>query len=431
MSDQPKSPLTRLASLDAYRGFIMLVMVSAGFGFAAVWKNHFQDDPLWQFLAYEFAHVPWTGCAFWDLIQPSFMFMVGVAIPFSYASRVAKGQSSLRIGAHVVYRAIILILLGIFLSSGGRGQTVTNFTFVNVLTQIGLGYAFVYLLRGRSFGFQLLILVTILAGYWYLFFQQPVENEASAILSSTPGDRELWFTGLFAHWNKNANFAAEFDQWFLNLFPRNRPFLLNEGGYQTLNFVPSMATMILGLMAGELLQSARTPWRKFRFLFLAGALCLAVGLALDPYDLTNWHFTEGLGVCPVVKRIWTPSWAVFSAGWTLWMLAGFYLIIDVLGYRRWAFPLVLVGMNSIAIYCMYQLWSGSISRTLKLHLDWGYQWLVARIPSDWTLRSILQTDFGPQLFGGTYGPIVQAVAVLSILWLVCLWMYRRGMFLRI
>ena len=425
MPDQPQSPLARLASLDAYRGFIMLVMASAGFGFATVWKNHFKDDSIWQLLAYEFDHVPWTGCAFWDLIQPSFMFMVGVAIPFSHASRVAKGYSSLRIGAHVIYRSIILILLGIFLSSGGG--TLTNFTFVNVLTQIGLGYTFVYLLRGRSLGFQLLILITILAGYWYLFFQQPVQTQGAAMLTSTRHDRELWFTGLYAHWNKNANFAAEFDQWFLNLFPRNRPFLFNDGGYQTLNFIPSMATMILGLLAGELLLSTRAPWAKFRLLFVAGALCLLIGLALDPRDLIECNLTAGLGVCPVVKRIWTPSWAVFSAGWTFWMLAGFYLIIDILGYRRWAFPLVIVGMNSIAMYCMYQLWSGWVSRTLKTHLDWVYHWLVTKTPS----TSIWQIDFGSQLFGGIYGPIVQSVAVLLVLWLFCLWMYRRRIFLRI
>jgi predicted acyltransferase len=425
MSNQPKLPLARLASLDAYRGFIMLVMASAGFGFAAVWKNHFQGDPIWQFLGYQFEHVEWTGCAFWDLIQPSFMFMVGVAIPFSHASRVAKGHSSLRIGAHVIYRSAILILLGIFLSSGGR--TLTNFTFVNVLTQIGLGYTFVYLLRGRSLSFQLLILITILAGYWYLFFQWPVQSEASALMTSTQRDRELWFTGLYAHWNKNANFAAEFDQWFLNLFPQNRPFLFNDGGYQTLNFVPSMATMILGLMAGELLLSARAPWSKFRLLFVAGALCLLAGLALDPRNLLDWNLTAGLGLCPVVKRIWTPSWAVFSAGWTFWMLAGFYLIVDILGFRRWAFPLIIVGMNSIAMYCMAQLWSGWIRQTFRTHLDWGYNWLVAKTPS----TSIWQTDFGPHLFGGIYGPIVQSVAVLLILWLICLWMYRRGIFLRI
>lgn len=415
MANESTSPPSRLGSLDAYRGFIMLVMASGGFAFAQVAKKHFPDSPLWSFLAYEFEHVPWTGCSFWDLIQPSFMFMVGVAIPFSHASRVAKEQSTAMIAGHVIYRSLVLILLGIFLSSNGSAQT--NFTFVNVLTQIGLGYAVVYLLRGRGLVIQLVVLLAILGMYWYIFFQQPVQEMGQALLSSTEKDRELWFptTSLFAHWNKNANFAAEFDQWFLNLFPRKKPFYFNDGGYQTLNFVPSMATMILGLMAGELLRSERKPWAKFFLLFGAGALCLAIGLVLD--------YT----ICPSVKRIWTPSWAVFSAGWTFWMLAGFYLIIDVLGVRSWALPFIVVGMNSIAMYCMAQLLQPWIRQTLKTHLDWGYQALLARTHPD----SIWQTYLPPHLFGGTYGPIVQSVAVLGVLWLVCLWMYRRGVFLRI
>jgi len=222
-------------------------------------------------------------------------------------------------------------------------------------------------------------------------------------MTSTAHDRELWFAGteeeppsLYAHWNKNANFAAEFDQWFLNLFPQQpgKSFQLDEGGYQTLNFIPSMATMIFGLMAGGLLRSARKPGRKFLILFGAGALCLMIGLVLN-YTL-----------CPSVKRIWTTSWAIYSSGWTFWMLAGFYLVIDVLGFRLWAFPLVVVGMNSIAMYLMSQLLNPWIRQTLTKHI-------------------------GQDLFSGPSGPIVQSVAVLAVLWLICLWMYRRGVFLRI
>src|SRR5207302_8196815 len=132
--------------------------------------------------------------------------------------------------------------------------------------------------------------------YWYLFYNQPVKEEGYSILTSTARDRELWFSsGLFAHWNKNANFASEVDQWFLNLFPRPRgkPFYFNAGGYQTLNFIPSMATMILVLMSGELLQSARRNWPNILYLVGAGALCVGIGSLLD--------FT----VFPSVKRTWT------------------------------------------------------------------------------------------------------------------------------
>jgi predicted acyltransferase len=413
MDESSSSQPARLASLDAYRGFIMLVMASAGFGLPQV-ARHFGDSAVWRFLGYEFDHVAWTGCAFWDLIQPSFMFMVGVAMPFSHAGRLAKGQSLVQIAGHVLYRSLALILLGIFLSSSGSKQT--NFTFVNVLTQIGLGYAFVYLLLGRGVVIQLLAALGILAGYWFLFFNHPIP--AAEAVTVGLKDREYWFSGLFAHWNKNANFASDFDLWFLNLFARPEPFKYNEGGYQTLNFVPSMATMIFGLMAGAWLRGPKRPKVKFATLVVAGAICFLLGLTLDYV------------VCPSVKRIWTPTWAIFSTAWTLWMLAGFFGIIDLVGWRRWAFPFIVVGMNSIAMYCMSQLMKSWVGGTLKTHLDWVWQWSLARM-TDESAQQTLLTDFGQHPFQGTYGPIVQSISILLALWLICLWMYRRRIFLRI
>src|SRR5262249_35167371 len=124
----------RLTSLDAYRGFIMLVMASAGFGFPAVAKQ-FPDSLAWKFLGYEFDHVAWLGCSFWDLIQPSFMFMVGVAMPYSFASRQAKGHGRWRNAGHVLWRSFVLIALAVFLTSNRAPQT--RFLFTNVLAQIG------------------------------------------------------------------------------------------------------------------------------------------------------------------------------------------------------------------------------------------------------------------------------------------------------
>lgn len=405
----------RLVSLDAYRGFIMLAMASAGFELHKVAVTQFPDSPAWQWIGNQFEHVAWTGCSFWDLIQPSFMFMVGVAIPYSHASRLARGDSRLRIAGHVLLRSFILVLLGVFLSSNWSQQT--NFSFVNVLTQIGLGYSFVYLLHGRGLVVQSLAAVGILAGYWYLFFQHPSTTELQVGSTAMP-DFQGWQDGLFAHWNKHTNFAGWVDRQILAVFPYSDSYPFNAGGYQVLNFVPSMATMIFGLMAGELLRGPATPAQKWQRLFVAGALCLAVGLA------------AGYTVCPLVKRIWTPSWAVFSSGWTFWMLAAFYGLIDLKGYRRWAFPLVVVGMNSIAIYCMAQLLKPWVRQTLKTHLNHWWQIGQSHLQPD-SLRDTVQTGFGPELFQGTYGPIVQSAAVLFVFWLVCLWMYRQKIFIRI
>jgi predicted acyltransferase len=129
----------RLVSLDAFRGLVMLAMASDGLRIAQVARN-FPSSSAWKWVAYHFDHVPWVGCAIWDMIQPSFMFMVGTSMAFSYAGRQARGDSYGKMLRHAVVRALVLVLLGIFLRS--RSTTETNFTFEDVLTQIGLGYVF-------------------------------------------------------------------------------------------------------------------------------------------------------------------------------------------------------------------------------------------------------------------------------------------------
>jgi predicted acyltransferase len=396
----------RLISLDAYRGFIMLAMASGGFYISGiVRKPPYSDSPFWRFLAYQLDHVEWTGGGFWDMIQPSFMFMVGVAIPYSYAARKAKGDSERQVWFHTILRSLVLVALGVFLASGGHPQT--NFLFTNVLAQIGLGYCFVYWLHGRGWKVQLGSLAAILVGYWLLFALYPLPSADFNIaeVGITPEwEKQHWMSGLFAHWNKNVNAAWDFDRWFLNLFPRETPFKFERGGYQTLNFVPSMATMILGLMAGELLRNSWSKKDKFVALCLVGILCLGLGLVLDQT------------ICPSVKRIWTPSWAIYSSGWTFLMLAGFFGVIDLLGYQRWAFALVIVGMNSIAVYMMAQLLKGWVSENLRRHLG----------------QTIFEGKwFGHQVFPAEFAPAAQSVGFLIVLWLASLWMYRQKIFVKV
>jgi predicted acyltransferase len=410
----PREKPARLVSLDAYRGVIMLFMASGGLALPEVAK-HFPDSPIWRFLAFSTDHVPWIGCSLWDLIQPSFMFMVGVAMPYSIASRRARGDSESRIAAHVLYRALVLVLLAVFLSSNWSKQT--DFVFVNVLAQIGLGYAFLYLLLGRGLPVQMAALASILIGSWLLFFVWPLPP--AGFDHRSVGWTNDWqgLPGWFAHWDKNTNAAAAFDVWFLNLFPRAEPFVFNKGGYQTLNFVPSLGTMLLGLMAGEMLRTPRDRWRKLGWLLLAGAMCLTLG------------WVTGELLCPIVKRIWTPSWVLYSAGWTFVMLAGFFWIIDIQGWKRWAFPLIVVGMNSIAMYCMAQLIKGWVRSSLQIHLGGLAMLTLTHIVKP--VLALMNVTIDPAWVNNTYGPITQSVAVLFVLWLICLWMYRRGVFLRI
>jgi predicted acyltransferase len=394
--ESPPLPPRRLASVDAYRGFVMFLMLAEVLQLRKVAKA-LPDSPIWAFLGHHQEHVEWVGCSLHDLIQPSFSFLVGVALPFSLAGRMAREQSPLGMTVHALWRALVLVFLGIFLRSMGHAQT--NFTFEDTLTQIGLGYPFLFLLGMRPRREQWIALGVILVGTWAAFalYRAPGTGfEYQAV--GVPADWPHLATGFAAHWNKNGNLAWAFDTWFLNLLPRPEPFHYNGGGYATLSFIPTLGTMLLGLLAGGVLRDERPAPKKLVWLILAGAIALAAGYGL------GWA-----GICPVIKRIWTPSWVLFSGGWCFLILAGGYAILDALGLRAWAFPLIVIGMNSIAAYCMSWLFKGFISESLKTHLG---------------------TDVF-KVAGTPYETLLHGAAVLLVIWLILLWMYRRKIFLRI
>jgi heparan-alpha-glucosaminide N-acetyltransferase len=397
-SSEPLADLTkpqRLVSLDAYRGAIMLMMASAGLGAAQI-ARQYPDSGLWQFLAHHTEHAEWAGFTVWDVIQPAFMFMVGVALPFSVASRRARGHSRARMLVHALWRAVALVLLAVFLSSAWSKQT--SWSFANVLAQIGWGYLVVFLLAFTRPRTQWVAAFGILLAYWLAFVWYPLPAADFDWQSAgVPADWSF-LTGFAAHWEKNANIAAAFDQWFLNLFPRGEAFVFNRGGYATLNFVPSMATMIFGLLAGGLLRREGSIVRKVAHLVLFGIVGVVVGKAIAL-----------AGLCPIVKRIWTPSWAICSAGVATLLLAGFVAVIEGLRLKRWAFPFVVVGLNPIALYCMWQLGGGFVRDNLKRHLG----------------QDIFETC------GADYTQTLQRGAILLVFWLILLWMYRRKIFLRI
>jgi predicted acyltransferase len=389
----------RLTSLDVFRGATMLFMASEIMNINRLGRA-FPDNAFARFLSWMLDHVPWVGGVPWDMIQPAFMFMVGVSLPFSIASRRARGQSFARMFWHSVYRAVILIALGIFLRSQQRAQTY--FTFEDVLTQIGLGYVFLFLLAWTRPRVQLTAAALILAGYWAAFALYPLPP--AGFDTTTVGVRADWphhVTGFAAHWDKNTNAAARADQWFLNLFPRERPFVYNGGGYLTLNFVPSLATMIFGLLAGGVLRSNRRDRDKVRTLAIWGAAAIGAGLAL--------HLT---GLCPIVKRIWTPSWTLFSGGWVVLFLAGYYYLIDVIdvgGSKRWTYPFLVVGANSIAMYVLVHVATDYVTRSWVIHFG--------RAPFE--------------IAGAVFAPILLGASTLALFWLILAWMYRHRVFIRI
>jgi len=387
-------PATRNVAIDAYRGFVMFLMMAEVLRLSRV-AQAFPGNWFWSFLALNQTHVAWAGCSLHDTIQPGFSFLVGVALPYSIASRLAKGGTFGKMFGHALWRSLLLVALGVFLRSMHSPQT--NFTFEDTLSQIGLGYPILFLLAFRPPRWQWTALGVILVGYWLAWALYPVPGAGfnwQAV--GVPPDWQH-YTGFAAHWDKNANLGVAFDQWFLNLFPRVRPFVANDGGYLTLSFIPTLGTMILGLVAGSWLR-ASAPQIPMKRLLLAGVIGVAAGLLL--------HFT---GICPVVKRIWTPSWTLFSGGVCFLFLAGFSWIVDVKGYKKWAFPLVVIGMNSIAAYMIAHLFERFIIDSFRINL-------------------------GPnvfQIFGSGLEPFVQGAAVLLVYWLILFWMYRRKLFLRV
>jgi hypothetical protein len=203
----------------------------------------------WRVVAFNTEHVQWQGCSLHDLIQPAFSFLVGAAMPFSIASRTRRGESFHRMLAHAAWRSVVLIFLGIFLRSLQAKQTY--WTFEDTLTQIGLGYTFLFLLAFASRRVQVAVFVGILVAFWAAFVVYPLPPAGFDYASvGVPADWPHLYTGFLAHFNKNSNLSWAFDVWFLNLFPRERPFLYNGGGWSTLSFIPTLATNMLGLWAG-------------------------------------------------------------------------------------------------------------------------------------------------------------------------------------
>lgn len=349
----------RLQSLDAYRGLIMLTLL-AGSVFHSL-KGH----PVWNWLYIQNEHVDWAGCVYWDLIQPSFMFMVGVAMPFAFAKRAALGESPRRQFRHVLIRAFNLMLIGVLLDH--MGETRIQIGFIRVLQQIAFGYVFASLVVGKSFRIQTMAAAGILVGYQLVWMFNPWNG---------PGGP--WARG-------NQNIGSALDMWLLHRH--------YSGYYVGLNAIPATATIIFGVMAGQLI-ALRLPHKQTITRLLAwGVAGIAFGLAVSP-----WF--------PLIKRIWTPSFAVFAAGCTTLILLGFYWSIEVKGWKKWAFPLVVVGTNSIAAYVISGSFGGWFSRLSGAWVGW--------------LSSPL----------GIYYPVFQHLLFMCFAWCVLYWLYRRKVFFR-
>jgi predicted acyltransferase len=360
----------RLQSIDALRGFDMFWIIRGDSLFRAIatWLG-------FPALALQMQHVEWDGFRFYDLIFPLFLFIVGVVLPFSLTKYTGADRSSRApVYRRIFQRAVLLILLG-FVYSNVLQFNFAEFRWPGVLQRIGLCYlAAALIVLHLSVRSQTLLVATLLAGYWALLRFVPAPGHA-------PFDLTM-----------EGNLAGYVDRL---LIPGRLYYGYgdNEG---ILSTIPALCNTLLGALAGHWLMTARAPVIKALGLFIAAACCLAGGYA--------WSVDF-----PLNKILWTSSFVLVTVGWSLALLALFYLLIDVAGFRRWAFFFTVIGMNPITIYVMQQF--VDFERISRFFLG-GVMHLAAQ-----------------------YNPAAEKVVlfagILAVKWLVLLYLYRNRTFLRV
>jgi predicted acyltransferase len=309
----------RQASLDVFRGFTMVWMISEGI------LSPLEGHPVWGWLATQFTHREWHGMHAWDMIQPFFMFIVGVAMPYSFARRAEEGESWTRSLGHVLKRCALLILWGLVARSVQAGKP--NLDLINVLAQVSFTYLVAFLLMRFPWRTQLVVASAILALHSSLYLS----------------------AGFADPWSRNSNIGAYWDRVVLG---KNW-----GGGYATINCLSSAFNTIAGVIAGVWLR-AGSPVRP---LSVGGASLVVAGLLLN-----FW--------IPINKKIWTASFALVSTGICLLTLLLFYFVCDVWQKRRWGRVFVIVGTNSIFIYLFHEILGRWMRQTAPVFFGWAVDW---------------------------------------------------------
>lgn len=370
--NSPEQSSSRLLSLDFFRGLTMFLLIAEGTG---LWWTLVQDPIRGTFLEHffiQFEHHPWHGLRFWDLIQPFFMFIVGVAMPFSYQSRISKGESNRTITRHILQRSFILLAFGVGLHCGYNKRLVWELW--NVLSQLSVTIPIAFFLMKYPLKVQLAVSLLLLLGSDLAYRWFPLE-------------------GYNQPWVIDKNFGSWMDMLLMGK-------LNNGGGWVTINCISTAAHTIWGVLAGQLLLKDVSRKCKFKTLLVAGGIALFIGFSLD---LT--------GITPIIKRIATSSFVFSSGGWALIVLAISYWLIDIKGYKNWIFIFTVVGTNSIFIYIFFQ--------------TVGQQWLndfvaiFSKGMLSWTGASVFILN------------LFTSIVILATEWGLCYWLYRRKIFFRI
>jgi predicted acyltransferase len=357
-------PSSRLLSLDAFRGFAIAGML-------------FVNNPgTWNadVVPYQLLHAQWHGCTFADLIFPFFLFIVGVAMPISYAKKSSlPAWQGVMIAAR---RALVLYLLGAFLKSASINEPVLHF---GILQRIGILYFAAYLLLPLGIKTQAIIAGAMLFVWWGLM-----------AFVSAPGV----ITGSF---ERDVNIAQYIDSFILA--PEDKETIVS--------MIPGLSTVLFGVLTGRMIQKRKNDASVVRNLLIAGAAGITIGLLWDQ-------------VVPLNKILWTSSFAVYTAGWSCLVLGAMYWLVEVKKMSRAAFPLIVFGMNAITVY----VGTGLFVRWIML--SW-------KVPYDGAMTSL--TGFFFKTFSSittpTIGSLLYSSLIIGLGWIVCYWMYQKKIILKV
>jgi len=324
--------IDRIQSIDFFRGITMFLLVGEFTGLYSLITDPSMEGSIFYWVGEQFHHHAWNGLRFWDLVQPFFMFLVGVSLPFAINKRSTESETG--ISSHIIKRSVILLLLGWGLYCIGPGRI--TFNFQNVLAQIAFTYLIAYLIMDRSLIFQIVFSIGLLGITELLYRLFPVEGFNQAFVA-----------------------AHNFGEWIEYLIDGETP----GGHWVSINALPTAAHTIWGVLVGKLLMSGK-PFRDIlKQLVIAGILLVLVGYLMDP-------------VTPIIKRIATSSFVIVSGGWSILLMALSYWVIDIKKKDRIVFLFGVVSMNSLFIYVFAHLGGCEfIEKILHpftyLLFDWG------------------------------------------------------------
>lgn len=358
---------SRLLSLDFFRGLTMFLLIAE---FTHLFEHLIVPEFAGTFIngiGTQLHHHPWNGLRFWDLVQPFFMFIVGVAMPLSYANRVKRGEPHNTILKHILIRSFLLLFLGWWLYCIIPGKIVFNMQ--DVLAQLSVTILIAFLIMRKPAATQILISLGLL-GLTELVY------------------RIFWVEGFNLPFTPDHNFGAWFDMLIAGQF--------SEGHWVSINAIPTTAHTIWGVLAGKVLMSTREDKKKLIILTVAGIVGLVIGYSLNP-------------VTPIIKRIATTSFVFASGGWAFLALAFSYWLIDMMKVQKGVLFFAVVGMNPLFIY-------------LFAHV--GGADLITQIIRPFTFTFFSWT-------GETGANILTGLLATLGLWYICYWMYERKLFIKI